>query len=89
MIPVVFDKPENILTADTRRQYADKKTFFARATLLTSLETGLPGQKPHAFQAEDQIGARSDCYFCLRRSRRQKFCVCPRLSSEQSERAVH
>ncbi len=44
-----FDKPANILTADTRRQSADKKTFFARATLSIALEKGLPGQKPHAF----------------------------------------
>ena len=50
MIPVLFDKPENILTADTRRQSADKKTL-------------LLGQKPHAYQAEAGNGSRNNCFF--------------------------
>ena len=46
MIPVAFDKPAKILTADNPRT----KKPFSGATLSTSLETGLPGQKLHAFR---------------------------------------
>ena len=50
MIPVLFDKPENILTAETRRQSADEKNL-------------LPGQKPHAYQAEAGNGSRNVYFF--------------------------
>ncbi|MGD2014949.1 MAG: hypothetical protein PVG84_14450 [Desulfobacterales bacterium] len=46
----MFDKSENILTVDTRRQSADKKTL-------------LPGQKPHAYQVEAGNGSRNGYCF--------------------------
>jgi len=34
MIPEGFDKPANILTADTRRQFAGKKNLFVPVKVL-------------------------------------------------------
>jgi hypothetical protein len=99
MIPAAVDKPANILTADNRRQSADKKTFFAQAP------SRLRSKQPARAKAPCLSGRRAELFalrllllpprvhwveaLCEARSRRQKFCVRPRLSSEQSERAVH
>jgi len=50
------------LTADTRRQYI----IFTWAIFSTSLKTGLPSQKHHAFQAKAFL--RPSAFVCVRRA---------------------
>jgi hypothetical protein len=72
-----FDKPVNILTADTRRQSADKSLMPFR-------------QKSGSIRAAIAVFAAARLFRAKSRGlRRQKICVCSRLSNEQSERAVH
>ena len=95
---IVFAKPAIILTADTRRQSADKKTLFTRATLSVALEkryarakaSFLSGRRADRFAQRLLFFTSAGLFRAQSRgSRRQKFYVRPRLSSEQSERAVH
>ena len=80
---------ENGLAADPRGLSQTNKELFARATLTTSLEIKLPGQKLHAFQAKIRTASRSDAVFASASRGGKTVFVCLRLSSEHSERAVH
>jgi len=54
---LAFDKTENILTTDTRRQSADKKTFLPWPPL-DFVRNRPAREKSHAFHAEERIGSR-------------------------------